>query len=322
MPRINITDLPWPLPRFTPDFRYQHRDGKIHQETAAKAEAEDAERARLTMIAAARAKNPVNAEAARRLARKLDYASRRDDPPESCAASGYMRDQCIKIAGAMWKLAEEVGGLASTSGMGKGQPLIRMASIMRRDWELSMDDFRRKDPAWFVQRLRADLYRCGAATSGGAIIGGLHGEYAPHHDTMRVHGHFIVFGEMARVVHRLRKLSGYAPIVRHWDKPRSTPGIWMTKKPLHSLPAPFTYVIQRFWPSRWEGLIDGKFERGRKVRLPWREHVQLLLWLDRWHLKGLVLMVGMRATPRGLELTRPLYTKESVNLPKKQRQAA
>lgn len=300
MPRRNITGLPVPDPDYTPELRIRRPDGRIETEDAAKSEAEDATRTRFLRFTAERATKRENRRAALRLAHKLDYAARGEEPPESCASSGYMRQQCINVAGNFWKLHDEVTNGASAAI----PPMFRTVSIMRSDWEMPISQLLATNPTTFLERLRVDLYDCGAADTQGALIVGLHGEYAPHDALMRTHGHAIAIGDMAEVINRLRDLPGYAPIVRKYgDKSRCTPTIRMSIKPLVNLPDPFTYIAQRFWPSRWEGFINGVFRRQRKARIKGNTHSKLLLWLDQWPLQDLTLMMGMRATKNGFVLT-------------------
>jgi hypothetical protein len=212
-----------------------------------------------------------------------------------------MRQHCIKIAGSLWKLHDEVIE-ASSAG---ARPMFRTASIMRSDWEMPVRELLDTSPSRFLERLRVDLHRCGATGAEGALIAGLHGEWAPHDELMRIHVHSVVIGDMAAAINRLRDLPGYAPIIRKYgDSERRTSCIRMSKEPLNNLPDPFTYVVQRFWPSRWEGFIDGVFRRQRKSRIQGHVHTQVLLWLDKWPLQHLTLMMGMRATKEGLVMTK------------------
>lgn len=93
---------------------------------------------------------------------------------------------------------------------------------------------------------------------------------------------------------------------------RVTPAIRMSRNSLQNEPDCYTYILQSFWPERWEGLIDGKFcRRNKKLRIDEPEHTQILLWLDRWRLTELILMVGMKATRNGFVITDRQYTIES-----------
>ena len=181
-----------------------------------------------------------------------------------------MRLQCIKIAGSLWKLHDEVIDETSAGA----RPMFRTASIMRSDWEMPISELLDTSPSRFLERLGADFYQCGAVDAGGALIAGLHGEWARHHDLMRIHVHLAPIGDMADVVDRLRHLPGYAPIIRKYGAlERSTPCIRMSKESLNSLPDPFTYIFQRFWPSQWvtdavDGIVAERAIRQLRRRCP------------------------------------------------------
>jgi len=80
----------------------------------------------------------------------------------------------------------------------------------------------------------------------------------------------------------------------------------MTRAPLTNMPAPATYVMQSYWPSRAYFLdADGKERRVRRKRaIPEPYHSKLLLWMDRWEPKDLALLIGLRVTREGLIGTR------------------
>jgi hypothetical protein len=78
--------------------------------------------------------------------------------------------------------------------------------------------------------------------------------------------------------------------------------VWIRRKALNNMPDPITYLMQAFWPSR-PIYVDtaGKRRRVREkraIRYPY--HAMMLLWLDRWRLQDLTLLVGLRVTRNGL----------------------
>ena len=115
---------------------------------------------------------------------------------------------------------------------------------------------------------------------------------------------------MVEVIDRLRKLPNYktqkylkdgtlSPVYRR---------IKMTRKPLTNLPRPITYLLQSYWPQRALFISDDGARRRarRKRRIAEPQHSQVLLWLDKWNIRDLTLMVGLRVTKTGLQQTKPV----------------
>jgi hypothetical protein len=70
---------------------------------------EDLRRTRRLRAAAKRYPDVIDAEAAKALANRLDPRCTGGDAPKSVASSVYMRQQRIKISGALWCLVKEGG---------------------------------------------------------------------------------------------------------------------------------------------------------------------------------------------------------------------
>jgi len=77
-------------------------------ETLTDSREEDCLRARRLRAAAKRYPGVIDAEAAKALADRMDPRCTGGDAPKSVASSVYMREQRIKIAGALWCLVKEV----------------------------------------------------------------------------------------------------------------------------------------------------------------------------------------------------------------------
>ena len=152
--------------------------------------------------------------------------------------------------------------------------------------------------------LRADLKRCGATGADGVLFAGIHGEYELNSRQVRLHHHGIVTGGLVDVVRRLKTLGTYRPLVRKLDGiTKKTPAIRLERIDQTDLATTATYTVQSFWPARWEGVIDGKYVRsGTKRRIPEPEHTRVLLWLDRWRLRDLTLLMGFHVTKNGFAL--------------------
>jgi hypothetical protein len=102
-----IADLALPADRFRVDQGLgRRRSGFEAPEDSRK---EDLRRTRRLRAAAAKYPDVIDAEAAKALANRLDPLGTGGDAPKSVASSVYMREQRIKIAGALWYLVKEVG---------------------------------------------------------------------------------------------------------------------------------------------------------------------------------------------------------------------
>ncbi len=102
-----IANLTLPPARFRVDQGLGKRRSGF--ETPEHSREEDSRRTRRLRAAAKKYPGMINAEAAKALANRLDPLGTGGDAPKSSASSVYMREQRIKIAGALWCLVKEVG---------------------------------------------------------------------------------------------------------------------------------------------------------------------------------------------------------------------
>lgn len=301
MPRRNITSMPLPQPRYRPDRAQSQRIGGNKFETARDARLEDQKRCEALVKRSKRAKLAKLKAKAAKLAQKLAYREHGLDPPDSMASSGYMRDQRIRIGGAIWKLTDNHPlGLISTF------------TVINSNWEFPGKQLSKVDPRKLRNAFRSWLMRCGAGDASGYLVAFIDAEYEPVTDTWRFHFHGLVSGGMRDVVDQLRHTRGYRSKQQQpVDSQVRTPQrVRISAKPLVNIPEPLTYLLKSFWSSRWEGPIDGAMQRQcgkRRIREP--RHTQSLLWLDRWSLQDITLLMGVRVGPLGFELTNTkLYT--------------
>lgn len=183
-------------------------------------------------------------------------------------------------------------------------------TIIPASWEFTAEQLLAVNPVLLLAALRTALYEMGAATATGWIFLGFHGEFDPVAKVYRLHVHGIAYGGMVQVVDRLRTLPNYktsrllpdgspSPVYRR---------VRMTRERVNRLPRPLTYLVQSFWPARalWVS-EDGRRRRARqKRRIPEPYHSQVLLWLDKWSIDDLTLMIGLRVTKNGLTQTKPV----------------
>jgi hypothetical protein len=181
-------------------------------------------------------------------------------------------------------------------------------AIIPVTWEFAADKLWTVNAILLMAAFRTALYKVGAAAATGWIFLYLHGEFDPVAKVYRLHVHGIAYGGMVQVVDRLRTLPNYR--TARWLPDGSPSPVYrrvrMTRKPLNRLPRPLTYLVQSFWPARalWVS-DDGRHRRARqKRRLPEPYHSQVLLWLDKWSIDDLTLMIGLRVTKTGLTQTK------------------
>lgn len=293
----NISCLDLPLRRYRPDISDSRKDGRAIFESEDATKLEDARRSVLLRSAAHNSESNRTRIAAAALAKKLSGAISGGYVATTLASSQYMRDQRIRICGALWELADDISfGQPSTfTAIGRGLkiPGPKLADV---------------NPQRLCAAFRSDLNRHGAKSADGYLIAFIDGEYEPETDIFRLHFHGLVAGGMIGVLNGLREKPKYRTKRRKHDswETRSLQRIKISRGPLTAMPDPITYLLKSFWSSRWEGPIDGTMRRqNRKCRIKEPRHSELLLWLDRWSLQEITLIMGLRVGASGLKVTRP-----------------
>lgn len=293
MPGRNIGDLPWGPAPYRVDRRTDRDDGLLRFEAPSFAREQDRKRAKA--LEKARTRYPaMPTKRALRLERKLRLSGEGTHDAETLASHVTMSGHRIKVAGAIWQLFDQE--LLSTT-----------CTIIPRTWELAPAELEAFNPVERLNAFRTDLYRNGAALARGRLCAFIHGEFDPIACVYRLHLHLACSAEMVPVLDRLRALPNYrstrflangelSPVYRR---------IWVRRKPLYNLPDPITYLVQAFWPSRPIIITDDgkRVRRRQKQAIPEPFHSAVLLWLDRWELKDLTLLVGLRVTSAGLRPT-------------------
>jgi hypothetical protein len=200
---------------------------------------------------------------------------------ESSVYLGRMR---LRIGGALWKWAE-------------GQSEVSTFTIIRRELIFDPAELAHFAPALLINSTRSTLYRCGADGAEGQLFAGIHGEFNPITSCFHLHLHGVASGGMTAVVNRLRELPKYRRGRAPGDR---QPRVVISREPLNNLPYPLLYTVQSFWPCRWRGFIGNVIRHGRRQRIPEPFHTMLLLWLDRWSLQDITLMMGMSVSRDGI----------------------
>ena len=181
-------------------------------------------------------------------------------------------------------------------------------TIIPMTWEFKPEELERVIPRLLLAALAASCYAKGAANATGWLMVHIHGEWDPIEQVFRLHVHGYAYGEMVGVVDKLRTLPNYqtqrflkdgspSPVYRRVQVKRKSP-----KNNLRQI----TYRMQSYWPSKAVIISDdGKRIRARrKQRVVEPYHSQVLLWLDKWDIADLTLMVGLRVTRAGLIQTK------------------
>lgn len=268
-------------------------------ETLADCKAENRRRSRALLRTAASHPHLIDVRRATTLARILTINGDGTGEIATLASRVHMRTLRINVPGALWQLVDI-------------EPGCTTCTILGRSWEIDPQDLAGFNPVTALRAFRADLYRAGLAQVDGWLFAAWHGEYDPVAGVFRLHLHILCNATMVWVIDRLRPMANYVFSERlpdgGWDPVYRR--IRINRQPLHSLPTPLTYLLQSFWPSRPILVTDeGSRCRVRKKRaIPEPYASMVLVWLDRWSLQDLTLLVGLRVTREGLIRTRTEYT--------------
>ncbi len=181
---------------------------------------------------------------------------------------------------------------------------VTTVHLIPRGWDFSSMELIQVDSNKLLETFRLDLSRCGSANADGYLAAFLHGEFDYTTERYQLHLHALVAGGMLDVVEQLRNLPKYAS--------GGDPGrlsvhrrLVMSGMPLTNMPTPLTYLLKAYW--NWSLILerDGVGERHKaKSRMPEPFHSIYLLWLNRWGLGDISLLVGMRPGKSGLILTK------------------
>lgn len=172
-------------------------------------------------------------------------------------------------------------------------------TIFPQNWVFTAEQLASKNPRRLLKAFLSVLNRLGLRRAGGYLFVAIHGEFDEATGLFHLHLHGVADQQMLAIIDRLRKLPNFRC---RRSKGDTKLRVRIGRKPLTNLPYPLTYILQSYWPRRWRGTIEGVTRRGTvRHRIPEPFHTVLLLWLDRWSLTDITLLVGLSAGPRGLE---------------------
>lgn len=303
MSGLGIGDLGWPNDEYRPDL---HVPGF---ETEADAADEDRTRGRILRADSGNHGGGWG-EKARALADKLD-PDLNPEIPETPASARYMRDQRIRIIGALWKLLVEVG-LSD----------VRRCDIIREDWNLDLAQFIDERPARLKEEIRATINRIKSAlrrqeidTSGRFFFAVLHGEFDPTGLMYQLHFHVLEEHAKAIVADNLRDRAGFVSPRRKDADEHGASGSHVTtpvriaRRPITNLAYALGYLIKSYWLQYPRGRSSAgskkATDKGQRIMSPYLS--AQLLWMADLTISDLVMMIGLRVTKDGLTLTRGVH---------------
>jgi hypothetical protein len=182
----------------------------------------------------------------------------------------------------------------------KGQRIAFVTLIPRGErWRPAEGDLKKID----ATRLRGALRKMFALHSKGATSGwmyfGIDGEQEPNEGVIQLHAHGVVTDDLIEVIEKMKEIRTF--------KSDDTVRVRIrVEHDIKSLPRTATYAYKNFWCARPIRLLpDGTSDRTRRrQRIRGRAFVDHLLWLHRYGIKDLTMIMGMRMTKKGLRNSR------------------
>jgi hypothetical protein len=282
MAGLSLDKLPMPRRRYRID-----RISGSKFETEEAMQEEDATRARCLYSCPGR--TDFEQTACNRLAARIEETE--GDEHITIASALVMRTHRIKIVGGLWPLCQ-----------GKRTYFV---TLMPRDCSVTPDELPNVNPADWNQWLRTTLTRCGAKSeTNGWIFGYLEGEYNSATDMILLHWHLIVtHSQMRAVIERLRGHPAFKRTVGAHNNPDGVDvRIVVQRVRQHTLPSAISYVVKGGWYAKWRS-EDGEGNRKTarcKGRIRGPAGSKVLLWLDRWRVQDMAMMLNLYAGKNGI----------------------
>lgn len=205
------------------------------------------------------------------------------------ASSRYMRKHRMRIINAVCDLADRTqGGLIMVNLV---SPSLRFAAGTL--WEAEAEKI--------LERLRQVLLRYGSASCGGWMIVFIDGEFEANNKEFVIHFHGIATEDFDAVLDMARRKSRLFRRVGLTANTNVKTPIRVIRK-LKNLPRLVGYCVMAFWPQRNRAASaegDKPIDRRRKRRVDEPHHSEYLLWLDRYRIQHLCLMIGLEVDRHG-----------------------
>lgn len=267
------------LPRA--DERYR-RAVRCCIETKEAAKKEDATRARLLRTVAANGSRLVHAQYCTNMAAWLEQAAGNTTAVNSRASACRMRKHRIDIASSLHQIIDRSGLDAATFTLVSGS------------WTITASALPSIDPNDLLNGIRSDFIRAGVDLSNGALFMAIDGAFERNRSLYQLHVNGVALGTAIDAIEKLRALDKYRRIesCTATTLPIYRP-IVLSRQALTNLPSTLAYRLKHYWPCTWLPM-DGSTNRSRnEQRIPEPYHSQWLLWMDRWELSDLTLLMGM-----------------------------
>lgn len=291
MGRLSISNLPPPV-YVRQNLGLQASELAFETKTASKAE--DELRSRLLKSTASRYPHLIDVDHAADLALRLE-SSDWQAQAWSGASSRHMRRFRRRLISALWKLTEESRWPPESWST---------FTAVNRSWAFTPDALATVNPRLLMEGFRGQLQRAGSGLADGALIACIHGEFEPLREVYQLHLHGLASRHMVEIIDRLRGLPSFK------SGPAITSPIRQSRQPLENMPYPLGYVCKSYWPCRRIGPVgtDGLIKRERTARrIPEPFHSEVLLWLDRWRIEDLTLLVNVRVSVDGFVPTKNVH---------------
>lgn len=160
---------------------------------------------------------------------------------------------------------------------------LKALTLVHQSWIIPAGELDKLHPRTITDKLRKQFQRMGFT---GIIIGGIDGSYDPDLEVWFIHVHLIVEGLTKEMVEKFRDLY---PASERIPVP-------VMAGPVNEAARQFSYVCKSFWNWRHRYVDDeGHYNTvEKKRRVPEPHHTEYLLWLDRFAVSDLMLLVGLR----------------------------
>jgi hypothetical protein len=211
-----------------------------------------------------------------------------------------MRSLRRRVGGQLWRLVARTHNLDP-----------RFITLFPRGWEVPAGQLAQFNPGQRLAAVRSLINRCGGDRAEGYLIAFIHGEFEPRRQVYQLHLHILAAGGLRDVLDQVvrgtptarsdRNAYGVTEFVRQRLQ---------VKGPLTNLPRPLTYLVKSYWPSRLQYLNpEDKLRRSQwATRIAEPHHTEVLLWLDRWRLHDLTLLMNLSIGRDGFRLSDRAYT--------------
>lgn len=283
-------------------YRIRHRANRALRQFETLAQVEKERLRRIRAVQRQLRRNP-NRAARRALTKLLHALKHRSSRLRGSMANPLCMHRLRKrVAGQLWALLERTRRMDPAT-----------CTLVPWRWEIPAGELDGFDPTRALATLRRLINSHGGDRADGYLVAFIHGTFEPRRQVYVLHLHCLVAGGMRRVIDgTLRACSVFA--IDHAAYGNTE---WIYRRirfdaGLRRLPAQLTYMIKGYWPQQWQGLISGKARRGRKGRIAEPHHTEVLLWLNRWRLNDIALLMNVSAGRDGFVLAERAYTNKSV----------